>query len=555
MIAAMRTIGGRLGPTPWDWAAVILLAGLFALILTTFRDYAISNDEVVQHVYGEKLLDFYRSGFADRSAFEYKNLFLYGGLFDLLAVLVAPALPYEVYETRHLLSALFGLGGIAGAWWLARSLAGPRAGLLAAVLLAVTGAWYGGMFNHTKDIPFAAGMIWALYFLTRIQAELPRPRLASVLLFGVALGVSLGLRVGGLLFILYAAVALATWFALCRWPQRPSGAVVLGEGVDVALRLVPGFLLAYALMAAFWPWSVQDPLNPLRALGDFSTFHYRIDTVLAGDVMKMYDVPGTYLPIYLAIKMPVIMLIGLVLAAGFAFADAWRRRGGRMGPGAKLTGAALAPSLTAFVAIFPVVYFFLTEPPAYDGIRHFLFVVPPLAVLAALGVDRAWAVLARRGPAELRAFASGLALLLVAHAVVLARLHPHQYVDYNPLVGGVEGAQDDYVMDYWANSLPEATDALAAYVRREFGQRPIPRPFTVAVCTERTSFEAVAPSFLRWTSNWVTADFFIAPTHMNCDTATGGTVVHEVKRLGVVLGVVKDRRGLASRATGSAKTP
>ena len=58
-------------------------------------------------------------------------------------------------------------------------IAGPRAGALAALALAVCGVWYGGMFNHTKDVPFAAAMIGASYFLLRAVRELPRPRLAT----------------------------------------------------------------------------------------------------------------------------------------------------------------------------------------------------------------------------------------------------------------------------------------------------------------------------------------------------------------------------------------
>ena len=32
------------------------------------------------------------------------------------------------------------------------------------------------MFNNPKDIPFAVGMVWALYYLVRLVPELPRPR-------------------------------------------------------------------------------------------------------------------------------------------------------------------------------------------------------------------------------------------------------------------------------------------------------------------------------------------------------------------------------------------
>ena len=158
---------------PSDLAAVLLLAGLLALVLLTFKEYAVSNDEGVQHHYGELIIAYYKSGFTDRSVFDFQNLYLYGGLFDIIAVLLAHLLPFDLYDIRHVLSALIGIGGVAATWATARMIAGPRAGLLAALALTLCGVWYGGMFNHTKDVPFAAAMMGATYYLLRAARDLP----------------------------------------------------------------------------------------------------------------------------------------------------------------------------------------------------------------------------------------------------------------------------------------------------------------------------------------------------------------------------------------------
>ena len=160
---------------------MLLFAALLWLLLLTFHDYSISNDEEVQHRYGEMILAYFNSGFVDRSLFSFGNLYLYGGLFDILAVLLGYVLPADIFTVRHVLCAVIGLGGIIAAWATARLIAGPRAGALAALALAVCGAWYGPMFNHTKDIPFAAAMIGATYFLLRASRDLPRPRLSGLM--------------------------------------------------------------------------------------------------------------------------------------------------------------------------------------------------------------------------------------------------------------------------------------------------------------------------------------------------------------------------------------
>ena len=142
----------------FDRLAVAILAAAVCVIALTFRDYSISTDEEVQNTYGRLLLDFYLSGLSDTRAFSYSNLYLYGGLFDLIAAAIAPFSPLPDFETRHLLCATFGVLGIIATWRLARLLAGPRAGLLAVVLLVLCPAYYGAMFNNTKDIPFAAAI-------------------------------------------------------------------------------------------------------------------------------------------------------------------------------------------------------------------------------------------------------------------------------------------------------------------------------------------------------------------------------------------------------------
>ena len=154
-----------------DIATIVLIAALVVLALCTFRDYAISNDEGVQHHYGELIIAYYTSGLADQRLFQFENLYLYGGLFDIIAVSLGHLIPIDPYDLRHILCALIGIGGIGAAAATARLIAGPRAGLIAAISLSACGAWYGSLFNHTKDIPFAAAMIG--------RDVVPDPRRAS----------------------------------------------------------------------------------------------------------------------------------------------------------------------------------------------------------------------------------------------------------------------------------------------------------------------------------------------------------------------------------------
>ena len=86
-------------------------------------------------------------------------------------------------------------------------------------------------------------------------------------------------------------------------------------------------------------------------------------------------------------------------------------------------------------------------------------------------------------------------------AVTLVRLHPYEYLHYNPLVGGIEGASRRYDLDYWFGSMPEAIHRLEAYLRRtEHAETTrLAHPYSVAVCGERLPFEkTVTLPELRW---------------------------------------------------------
>jgi hypothetical protein len=517
-----------------DRVSVVILIALVVLALLLFRDYGISNDEEVQHRYGELIIDYYASGFRDTAVFNYKNLYLYGGLFDIVAVGLAKVLPFDPFLIRHLLSAMIGVAGMAGVWATARHVAGPRAGLIALCAIAVCGPYFGGMFNHTKDVPFAAAVIWAVFFLLRAGRDLPAPRWIDIVGFGLMLGAATGLRAMGLLLIGYAGVMV-----LMSVP-RP---VRLGEAsafvTRSALRFAPAAAIGYLIMIAAWPWAWLSPLNPLRAIFSFAHFHYEIRTIVAGRIYRMAEVPWWYVPFYLLIKVPLVIYAG---ALGAIAVSIWALARDRV---SRLPWRHVEIAFVAFVAVFPVFCEAVAEGPAFTGMRHFLFVVPPLAVLAGIGFDALLTALTPRRWIAAGA-AAALALSLAWNASILVRLHPYEYMYYNRLVGGLEGAARRYEMDYWVNMMPEAVRALQDYL--SLATEKSQKVYTVGVCGEIFSFDNYADKRLQASPGWLEADFFIAPTQMNCDRLVDGRVIATIKRFGVPIGVVKDRRGLTQKA-------
>lgn len=312
-----------------------------------------------------------------------------------------------------------------------------------------------------------------------------------------------------------------------------------------------GLALAYLIMIVAWPWSALSPLNPIRGLFAFSEFHYAIRTAFAGEVYDMADVPRLYVPGYLLIRVPLIMLAGAVLAAA-SLVLAFLARGAKQDSrDVALLALTIAVPLASQVAF---------RGPAFTGMRHFLFVLPPLAALAGIGFDQVLTAFETRG----RPLALGASALISAcflwEGATLVRLHPYENLSYNSLVGGLPGAFRRYDLDYWFNSMPEAIHVLEAHVRKDSPAEAIqpPRIYSVAVCGERLPFDqTVTLPQLRWDfrHEWEESEFFIAPTQMNCDRDLDGEVIGTVERLGVPIAYVKDRRAIMKRPVATLAPP
>jgi hypothetical protein len=106
--------------------------------------------------------------------------------------------------------------------------------------------------------------------------------------------------------------------------------------------------------------------------------------------------------------------------------------------------------------------------------------------------------------------------------------------------------------------MPEALSQLEAYLRRTEpvdASRPM-QVYSVAVCGERLEFEktvTLPQLHFDFKPQWNQSEFFIAPTHMNCDGDLDGKVIGTVERLGVTIAYVKDRRALTQPVATAAR--
>lgn len=523
----------RIGP--WDWLTYLLFCACLAVVVLTFRNYGITWDEAWQSAYGEHIIRWYSSHFVDRGALEYLNLMYYGGLFDTFAQLATRISPFGLFETRHLVNALFGILGVIGAYKLGRYLKGPAAGFLAALFLVLTPVYYGHSFNNPKDIPLAAFSIFALYYLIRSVRRFPRPSRGLTAKLGLALGLALAVRVGGILLAGYLVAGVFLWL-LGRYARRGSVSAdlpPLGKSVaSLALWFLGACVLAYLVMLIWWPYAQVDPIhNPIKALQMTMHFPGDIGMLFEGEQISSLDTPWYYASKWFLISMPEFLL--LALAVGIPLGGAAVVRFVRTREDAEQF---VEYGLLLIGVLFPVGLAAVTHTSLYDGLRHLLFILPPVAVLAAASVI----TLVRRSPSKLLTAGVTVAMgvSLVVTMVDCVQLHPYEALFFNRVFGGgMAEAAKSYETDYWGITLKEGAEWLVEnYQAPEDGHKP-----RVASCGGPMSAEYFLPKdrfdFVGYPDPTapIQPDVFLGLPRWGCDKLLSGRILHTVARQGAPL--------------------
>jgi len=245
------------GNRRWPWIAIVGCGLLVWCIARFGMDAGSTWDEPSRAQYGDLIVRWFASGFHDTRATRFENLYLEGGLFEVVAQLLARLSPLGVFETRHLLIACVGLTGIVGTGLIASKVAGRRAGILAGAIWALTPPWIGHAWFNSKDIPFATAAIFVTWFATRIAARGAPARVTDILGTGLGTGIALAIRPGGYFLAIYPLGACLLGVAASnKGRDLPSALQTARLTLMPFVFVVP---VVWLLMLLAWPWH-----GPLR---------------------------------------------------------------------------------------------------------------------------------------------------------------------------------------------------------------------------------------------------------------------------------------------------
>lgn len=511
----------------WDSVAVfwLLLAAVVAMFV--FDDFGETFDEDKHVTYGDMILAWFLTFFEDERALSYSRDYLYGGAFDLAGAVVRKLVPLSTNDAQHLLGGIVGWLGLLGTWRLGRKLGGPATGCVALLLVSVTPAFVGHAFNNPKDAPFAVGYVWALYGIVGLVKAAPNIKRRHWIAAGLFVGLSASVRVAGLLSFCYLGLAVAFVF---HYGHRVRRYADTRELLQLAGRAGAAFGLGWLAMIAAWPWAQLQPLRrPVFALSYMSKFALA-PRKFPFDGVEMYgfEIPWDYIPRMLAYKLPELVLLGLALSLLVAPLLLLRERDMRRTAGW---------TLLLLAVLIPPAYAILKGSTLYGGIRHFLFLMPPLAVFAAAGLVTVSKLVLARSRAAGAVVCAALGLAWCFSLATVVRLHPMQYVYYNQLVGGLQGAENNFELDYYGGGYRPAMRQFLAELWEREPETYLSGKVRYSGCGGGGELPA------HFVKDDDEADFHIGSTRSGCrDKFSTQPIFTELVRDGVSIVIVRDLR-------------
>jgi hypothetical protein len=246
-----------------------------------------------------------------------------------------------------------------------------------------------------------------------------------------------------------------------------------------------------ALLAMFvtWPFLWANPIARFTEVTQFMSDNpTNLAVLFGGAVDRAGELPRRYLPFMLVTTLtePVWPLFLLGLFTGYfkllkqnqnlsttlrevAAEENWRSLRSSL-DAVTIRNSLISLTLILLWFAIPVAYVLLRRPSMYDGLRHFLFILPPVFLFTGIAFEF---LIEHIATYWLRA---GLILILMVPSIArIIQLHPYEYTYYNSFVGGTSGVFRTYETDYWLTCYKDAveqlnllvTDPANLYVHRE----------------------------------------------------------------------------------------
>lgn len=405
--------------------------------LTTYKDFGITTDEEREYAAGgllgdlvlnKKPSEYFYSSPGHINPYMSPYLRTHVAIFSLLNV-------QNSYEVFHLLNLLFGLAIFIVVYAFLYEITDKNSfySILGPIILFFIPRYLGHIPANPKDIPFSLFYLLGIYLIYKFYLVKNNPTLINLTFLGFFIGIAQSSRLVGMSLFIVAMVSIFINY-LASKDKKNLLKNILGIFFVLEVSVVTMFILL--------PYLWLDPANRLVNLViNSSSFNNWDNTILfMGNLLTKNQRPDIYLPVWFLITTPIyIMILGLyslVKLKYFFKKPVWL--------------------VLVFTLALNFAAYFIVKPVVYNGLRHFLYFIPIIAILSSLALIKLLE--------EMRSTKSliGKAIFIITltfFAITINKtykFHPYQYIYFNELAGGLEGSVQKFEVDYWGATYSEA---------------------------------------------------------------------------------------------------
>ncbi len=487
---------------------LIFLSLYLLFSLLTYRDYGATWDEQEAYQGGTALYNYVVHG-VKPAYFDPEHSYPYTFLLNF----ITSKMDFEFLHLLNLLFAVFLFWAIfetllaqyGKQWW---ALAGP-------VFLFFNLPFLGSIPANPKDIPFAIFYFLSLAAIYLFEEKFPRFKVRWAILGGL-FGFTITSRVVG--FTLFPV--LIFFDAYVFWIEKKKrGSKEFKEWFKrKAIDWLGVLVISQIFCALLWPYLGQNYLSNLANVFWLSAhFPPKFGILFMGGMTDSLNYPWYYLPLWIVITTPLFIL-------GFFAFSLIRFKVSKTNKLYVLLGGTFFLNMGLYLFLHPAIY---------DGLRHFLFLLPILSTLAALAFIEYFG---KKTFSFLRKAIGFLTLLsLGVTGSHLVRLHPYEYVYFNELVGGFKGAYGKYETDYWVTSMKEAVEWLKSKELKDPN-----RTYKIFVLGHPPQYQIYFSPQMQYVPMVEGADYSIVMTRagLKPEPKDEAKVIHRVEREGAPLSFI-----------------
>ena len=432
-----------------------IIIGLFFVAffftgIVVFDDYGLSWDEGHQRDLGTTAAKYIVRG--DQKFLQHRDKY-YGTIFEVSLVAIEATLnlsknPRIVYFMRHLITFLLFYIGVFFFYLLCKHRFNRwEIGLMGSLFLIFSPRIFAHSFYNSKDIPFLAIFIIAIYTLIWY---LNNKTTFRVVLLALVSAILIAMRIPGIVLPLFFTIFLVGDWLLIK-SEKLKGQKVIGHCLIYIVLLILFTII-------FWPILWNNPFfHFIKAFQEMSHYPWPGSVLYWGRYIKAINLPWHYIPVWIAISTPLLYSFYFIVGCFVSVTELIMKP-------LQFYAAHRDDYIFILWFFFPLVAIIIFKSVLYDGWRHVFFIYPAFLMFSLIGLTTLFKYIKLKFHGRSRQIIYSILILITVLSLIntakfMVEHHPFQNVYFNPLVSrDMKEAKKNFELDYWGLSYRRALE-------------------------------------------------------------------------------------------------